>query len=386
MRSLCVEVPLRRGEEVRLKLQAAGLLRKELRIERSPTALFIPVNAPPGPEYRTVEREFREGSASVRSYRDLVEVPPRLTPFLPKAFDAIGDIIVLRLPDELREYERQIGDAMLRWNPKVRTIAVDDGVQGELRVRRIRVVAGEPRTRTEHVEFGLRYLVDVEHAYFSPRLGSERWRVAKQVRPGEVVVDMFAGVGPYAILIARTRRPKAVHAIDANPAAVELLRENVRRNRAETVVVHDGNGQEVLPRLGQVDRVIMDLPQTAREFLPATLSHVRAGGVVHLYAIADRSLIDEAGEEAVAIARRAGRKAKVLASRIVRGYSPGKVHLAIDLRITGGGRPSGPGSARTARRTPSRRASKGPRRRSARTAPRSSPRGARKGSRSRPRG
>jgi len=386
MRSLCVEVPLKKGEEVRRELQEAGLLRKELRIERAANVLYIPVNAPPGPHYRTLEREFRQGSPSVRSYRDLVEIPPRFRSLLPKAFDAIGDIIILRMPDELREFEREIGGAVLRWNPKVRTVAVDEGVKGELRVRRVRIVAGEARTRTEHVEFGLRYSVDVEHAYFSPRLGSERWRVARQVRPEEVVVDMFAGVGPYAILIARTRKPKSVHAIDANPAAVELLRENVRRNRAETVVVHDGNGQEVLPRLGQVDRVIMDLPQTAREFLPATLSHVRAGGVVHLYTIADRGLIDEAGEEAVSIARRAGRKAKVLASRIVRGYSPGKVHLAIDLCITGGGRPSGPGSARTARRTPSRRALKGPRTRSARIARRSSPPGVLKRSRSKPRG
>ena len=386
MQSLCVEVPLTNGEEARRELQEAGLLRRELRIERGANVLYIPVNAPPGPHYRTLEREFRQGFPSVRSYRDLVEVPPRVRSLLPKAFDAIGDIIILRMPDELQEFEGGIGGAILRWNPKVRTVAVDDGVQGALRVRRVRVVAGERRTRTEHVEFGLRYLVDVEHAYFSPRLGSERWRVAKQVRPGEVVVDMFAGVGPYAILIARTRRPKTVHAIDANPAAVELLRENVRRNRAQTVIVHEGGGQDVLPGLGRVDRVIMDLPQSAQEFLPATLPHVRPGGVIHFYTIAERGLIKEAGEEAVARARRAGRTAKVLASRIVRGYSPGKVHLAIDLRITGGGRSSGPGSGRTAPRTPSRRASKGPRTRSARTVRRSSPPRVRKRSRSRPRG
>ena len=386
MRSLCVEVPLRNGEDVRRELQAAGLLRKELRIERSATALFIPVNAPPGPEYRTVEREFQEGTPSVRSYRDLVDVPPRLTSFLPKAFDAIGDIIVLRLPDPLRDFERPIGDAILRWNPKVRTVAVDEGVSGELRVRKVRVVAGEPKTRTEHVEFGLRYIVDVEHAYFSPRLGSERLRVAKQVRPGEVVVDMFAGVGPYAILIARTRKAKAVHAIDANPAAADLLRENARRNRAETVVVHEGAGQELLPGLAPVDRVIMDLPQTAREFLPATVPHVRQGGVVHFYTITDRTLLKEAGAEAVELARRGGRTAKVLGSRIVRGYSPGKVHLAIDLRITRAARRAGPGSGRTAPRTPSRRAKSGPRTRSARTAHRSSAPGAGRRSRSTRRG
>src|SRR3989454_1195396 len=373
------------GEEIRHQLQASGVLRKELRISRVGDILYIPVTAPPGLPYRILEREFQPGSPVIRNFRDLVVVPPHLEPLLPKAFDAIGDIVVVRLPDELREFERPIGEAILRWNPKVRTVAVDEGVSGELRVRRIRVVAGEPKTRTEHVEFGLRYLVDVEHAYFSPRLGSERLRIARQVRPGEVVVDMFAGVGPYAIFISRTRKPKAVHAIDTNPAAADLLRENVRRNRAESVVVHGGSGQDFLPGLAPVDRVIMDLPQTAREFLPATVPHVRPGGVVHYYTIAERTRVKEAGAEAVELARRGGRTAKVLGSRIVRGYSPGKVHLAIDLRITGAVRRAGPGSGRTAPRTPSRRALKGTRTLSARIARRSSPPGGRKRSRSKPR-
>src|SRR3989449_3079599 len=318
MQSLCVEVPLANGEEARRELQEAGLLRKELRIERTANVLYIPVNAPPGPHYRTLEREYRQGFLSARSYRDLVEIPPRFRSLLPKAFDAIGDIVVVRLPDELREFERAVGEAMMRWNPKVRTVAVDEGVKGELRVRKVRVVAGERKTRTEHVEFGLRYLVDNERAYFSPRLGSERWRVAQQVRPGEVVVDMFAGVGPFAILIARTRQPKAVHAIDANPDAVELLRENVRRNRAN-VVVHEGHGPSLLRGLAPVDRVIMDLPQSSAEFLPTAAASVRDGGIVNFYTIEERGLIEDAKEETVQLVRQHGQGAEVLSARIVRG-------------------------------------------------------------------
>ena len=332
MRSLCVEVPVLKGEEVRRRLQGAGLLRTGLRIEREGDRLYIPVTSREGLGLPVVEREFAEESPHLRSYRDLVEVPEPLKPLLPKAFDSIGDIVVLRLEDALRPHERAIGEAILRWDRKARTVAVDEGVQGELRIRKVRVVAGEPRTRTEHIEFGLRYFVDVERAYFSPRLGAERARVAAQVSPGEVVVDMFAGVGPYAILIARTRQPKAVHAIDANPAAVELLRENVRRNRAE-VVVHEGLGQKILPRLGPVHRVIMDLPQGARELLPATVPCVRYGGVVHFYAIAERGHVKEAREDALVLIRHGKRNAQVLGTRIVRGYSPGRVHLAMDLRI-----------------------------------------------------
>src|SRR5213594_1922162 len=284
------------GEEIRLRLQASGVLRKELRISRAGDILYIPVTAPPGLPYRILEREFQPGFPVIRNFRDLVEVPPNLRPLLPKAFDAIGDIVVVRLPDELREFERAVGEAIMRWNPKVRTVAVDEGVKGELRVRKVRVVAGEGKTRTEHVEFGLRYLVDVERAYFSPRLGSERWRVAQQARPGEVVVDMFAGVGPYAILIARTRKPKAVHAIDANPAAVELLRENVRRNRAD-VLVHEGRGPDVLRELRPVDRIVMDLPQSGAEFLLNAAAAVRDGGVVNFYTIAERGFVEDASNE-----------------------------------------------------------------------------------------
>src|SRR3989337_35425 len=116
MRSLCVEAPISKGEEVRRRLLEAGLLRKGLRIEREGDRLYIPVTAPEG-----------------------------LGPLLPKAFDSIGDIVVLRLEDALRPHERAIGEAILRWDRKARTVAVDEGVQGEHRIRKVRVIAGEPR-------------------------------------------------------------------------------------------------------------------------------------------------------------------------------------------------------------------------------------------------
>ena len=334
MQSLCVEVPVARGEDVRRTLQEMGFLRKDLQIEREGDLLYIPITASVGIGYRNLGREFRQGFTPVQSYRGLVSVPSRLEPLLPKAFDSIGDIAILRLPEELLDYETRIGNAILRWSRKFQTVAVDEGVTGEHRIRKVRVIAGEPRVRTEHIEYGIRYLVDVERAYFSPRLGTERQRVARQVLDGETVVDMFAGVGPWAILIARTRRPKTVHAIDANCLAVGLLRENVRRNRADAVVVHEGRGEEVLPRLAPVNRVIMDLPQSARDFLGVAAFSVRRGGVVHYYTIAERGFVEDAGREALEIVTRSGRMAEIAATRIVRGYSPGKVHLAIDLGIT----------------------------------------------------
>src|SRR3989449_9303177 len=109
-------------------------------------------------------------------------------------------------PSGLQRYRDEIRRAILRWNPTLRVVGQDHGVKAERRVRSIEVIAGERRTTTVHTEHGLRYRVDLAQAYFSPRLASERQRIAGLVLEGEVVADPFAGVGPFAILIAKRCR------------------------------------------------------------------------------------------------------------------------------------------------------------------------------------
>ena len=104
------------------------------------------------------------------------------------------------------------------------------------------------------------------HQNFSPRLASERMRIAELTREGERVADPFAGVGPYSILIAKRRRRREVFASDSNPTAVELLTANVAANRAEHVTVGEGEAPTILKRVAPVDRVILDLPHSARMF------------------------------------------------------------------------------------------------------------------------
>src|SRR2546425_613815 len=174
----------------------------------------------------------------MRSYKDVVAVPGPLRRFLPSSFDVIGDIAVLKIPEELQPHREAIGLAILRWNPKIRVAVQDRGVKGERRVRSIEVFAGERRTTTVHTEHGLRYRVDLARAYFSPRLASERQRIADLVLEGEVVADPFAGVGPFAILIAKRRRPKLVHASDVNPAALEISNLQLHTVRASSPTQH----------------------------------------------------------------------------------------------------------------------------------------------------
>ena len=378
MRAWCVVVPPELGEEIRRRLIDLGVLHKHLRIVREGDRLFIPTTARVDLDLPTEEREFGEGFVAVRSYKDVVEVPPPLRRSLPSSFDVIGDIAVLKIPNELKRYREEIGRAILRWNPTLRVAVEDRGVKGERRVRSIEVIAGERRTTTVHTEHGLHYMVDLAHAYFSPRLASERQRIADQVLAGEIVADPFAGVGPYAILIAKRRRPKVVHASDTNPAAVALLRANVGANRVDRVATHEGDARQILERIRPVDRVILDLPHTAFDHLGYAFAALGARGVVHVYRILERADERAAADRIRAIAAHAGMEVKDLRLHAVRAYSPTQHHEAFDVRVVRASRHAGPDTSPSVSHRSRMKATPRTGRRSGRTVRQSGPRGPRK--------
>jgi len=332
VRSLAVAVSKDHAEAVRQELLAQGVLRKGAAIARDGETVYLPVTTA-AIRHSTVEHDFRESFTPIRSYKDVARVPSHLKGSLPTSFDVVGDIAIVKVPDELREYEAEIAIAILRANGSVKVVASDAGVMGTFRVRQLRVIAGPDRTQTVHREFGLSYTVDVAKAYFSPRLGSERMRVAEQVRPGEVVADMFAGVGPYAILIARRRQPRVVYAFDANPEAFHFLEENARRNRATLVEPRLGDAKELVVEADPPDRVILDYPHGADAAYRAALPRIRSGGIVHYYAILETVERDDRANALVDAARGMDRQAEVLRRREVHGWSPVQKLYAFDVRI-----------------------------------------------------
>lgn len=368
VRSWCVVVPRERGEEVRHALKERAALRKHLKVAEEGGRLFLPTLERIDLGWPTEEREFEEAFAPIRSYKDVVRVPEELRAQLPTSFDVVGDIAVLKVPEPLVPHRAEIGRAILAWNRTLRVVAQDHGVAGAFRVRDLEIIAGDRRTTTTCTEFGLRYHVDVARAYFSPRLGSERLRIANQVRPGEVVADPFAGVGPYAILIARRRQPARVVAADANPVAVDLLRRNASANRADRVDVREGDARAVLREAAPLDRIILDLPHSAMDFLPDALAALGPRGVIHVYGIledADREERVRAIRDAV---RQAGRRVEALGTHVVRAYSPTQHHVAFDVTVGPGSRRAGPGRSPSASRTLRRPRKRDGGRRSGRTA------------------
>ncbi|MBN2094677.1 MAG: class I SAM-dependent methyltransferase family protein [Candidatus Aenigmarchaeota archaeon] len=209
--------------------------------------------------------------------------------FAPSAFDMVGDIAIIWIPDELKSKEREIGEKLLSFKNLKTVLKRESAVEDEFRVRRYSLLAGEDKRETIYVEYGSRYKVDVTKAYFSPRLGNERERIVGLVQEGEKVLVMFAGIGPYAIQIAKRAKPEMVYAVEINPEAVRYMEENVRLNKVgRRVRFFCGDVREVVPKLEErFDRIIMPLPKDAETFLDVARGASQDGAVIHLYVFAE---------------------------------------------------------------------------------------------------
>lgn len=270
----------------------------------------------------------------------LGKIPEHLLRHL-RAFDLVGDIAVLRLPDDLRPYARIIGEALMQVHRHVRVVLNQTTpVSGEYRTRGLEYVAGERRTTTLYRENGCLFKVDLSAVYFSPRLGTERLRVARLVRPGEVVINLFAGVGCYSIEIARHSKVACVYSIDINPSAYELMVENIRINRVgDRVIPILGDAQEIVTEhlSGKADRVLMPLPEQARNFFPTAIKALKSsGGIIHFYDLGyEPDLFGPSTRFIHESAASHGFLSEVLSSRRVRSYAPRCYHVVLDVRLFG---------------------------------------------------
>jgi tRNA (guanine37-N1)-methyltransferase len=216
-------------------------------------------------------------------------LPPEDISKLYSAFDIVGSIIILRIPDSLNSRKHIIADTVLMNIKSAKSIfAQTSAVQGDYRLRNLEYLAGVNCTATEHREHGCRFKVDVSKTYFSPRLSTERMRISKMITDNEIITNMFAGVGTYSILIAKSNKTCKVYSIDSNPIANELALVNTQLNKVrERVIPICGDAREVIAKQlrGTSTRVLMPLPEKAKEFVDfAVMALKEKKGMIHYFA------------------------------------------------------------------------------------------------------
>lgn len=257
------------------------------------------------------------------------------------SYDVIGDIAIIRVTGKSRKYSRIIAETIMNVQKNVKTVlAQTSSVCGDFRLRKLNFVAGENKIATVHKEYGCLFSVDVGKCYFSPRLLYERMRIAKQVVNGEVVVNMFAGVGCFSIVIAKHSKAKKVYSIDVNPAAIQFMQKNIRLNKVyREVIPIQGDAKEVIEKRLRctADRVVMPLPEKAFEYLPHAVSALKeAGGWIHYYDFEHA----EKNENLVKVKVKVAEKLQSLGvtftipfDRVVRTTGPNWYQIALDVKV-----------------------------------------------------
>jgi tRNA (guanine37-N1)-methyltransferase len=333
-----LRVPRRQGERIRRELISAGLFDSSYPILSEAGFVLFPVSGGFG-EFELVERESARRPARHDSLKEALSdfLAPEELDTVIGSFDLIGDIAIIEIPETLSKHETRIGEALLSVHKNLRTVLKKlSPMEGEFRVRKVKCVAGEDRTTTLYRESGVVMELDVAKVYFSVRLSNERTRIAELVKPGERILALFAGVGPFPLVIARTHKDAEIVAIELNPDAVAAMENNIARNKAMNVkaVPGDARGAVLRDYIGWADRVIMPLPKSAHDFLDVAFAGAKDGATVHFYTFAPiANPLAEAKEKAEAAARAAGVRIEVESWRIVRPYSPQAVQVVLDLIV-----------------------------------------------------
>ncbi|MFC7165738.1 class I SAM-dependent methyltransferase [Halospeciosus flavus] len=351
MRAPCVRVPVSEGEDTRTRLAEDDLLDQSLRIEGEEGWLYLPVvdaDAVPD-DLDVVERDVAE--------RETQTMPADILGFDP-SYERLGDIVIVDEDDRTRAEE--IADAVMESAIRAETVVNRASkVKGETRVRDWDVLAGDG-TVTIHREYGYEFELDIAEVYFSPRLATERNRVVEQVEAGEHALDMFAGVGPYAVPMAD--RGAEVVAADINEVAIDYLLRNAERNGVpacrvgeawpESAAEADENGDEgqdettgcITAAAGDVreltddytdwaDRLVMNLPHSADEFLDTAVAFAGDECVLHYYDIQHEE--DPFGPGIESIEAAAGDEYDVVVEteHTVRSYAPHELNVVLDVRL-----------------------------------------------------
>jgi tRNA (guanine37-N1)-methyltransferase len=254
------------------------------------------------------------------------------------AFDQIGNIIILRIPNSLLSKRKLMGEVLLEKVKTAKSVFYQSSpVEGDYRIRQLELLAGDDKTETEYKEHGCRFKVDVEKTFFSPRLSTERLRIADLIQDGETIINMFGGIGMFSIVAAKKKRCH-VYNIDINPYAAKLCSENILLNKLKGAVEPiKGDTTEIIEkRLSNTgDRVLMLLPERSDEFLDSAIMALKEKGILHYYChIHSDKKSDVATGATKHFLSVINVKSKILGAKIVRPVGPRFYQAVVDVAIS----------------------------------------------------
>jgi len=248
-----------------------------------------------------------------------------------RRYDIIGDIAVIQIPPEIEHREKEIVEGLRRVHPFLKVVAKKGFHTGAFRIRRYSIIWGEKRLTTIHKENGVKIKVNLSRVFFNPRMKGERYRLAQMVRNGEKIFLMFAGILPYALVIARYKNVD-ITAVELNEEAVKLGLENLKLNKGKLkgrIHLIKGDVFEVGPKLETFERVISPTPKGVDAL---RLALEKAEKWVHYYDFVHENEIRKFKEKICRECRELGKKCEIKV-RKVSDYKPHVFKVCADIKL-----------------------------------------------------
>ena len=247
---------------------------------------------------------------------------------VPSSFDIIGDIAIFNdFPPQLKKKEKIIVQTLMSENSHIKTVTKKVGMfSGKLRTQKLMIIAGEKKKETTHKENNCILKLNIEKCYFSPRLSTERLRIAKLVKKGEDILVLFSGVAPYQCTIAKNSNPKEIYGIELNTSAHKYALENIKLNKINNTRLYKGDVKKVLPKIKKkFNRIIMPLPKNASSYLDMVLKKLKPEGTIHLYTFSRE-------EEFNNLKKEYKKRFKTVKLNVCGHYSPSTFRVCLDLK------------------------------------------------------
>jgi tRNA (guanine37-N1)-methyltransferase len=332
---LAAKVRLKDAEKAKKALVKKDIFSKKYKIKRENPYIYFPVAKKASISKVVFVQAKLEPFKKITTLKEALKdkLTKKQLSLLPSAYDVVGDIAIVEIKKGLEKKEKIVGEALLKLHKNIKVIAKKTGIhEGEFRLQKLKVIAGEKRKETLYKESSVKLRLDVEKVYFSERLGSERLRISKQVVTGESILVMFSGCAPYPLVLSKNTGAREILGIEKNPVAHHYGLINIKLNKVKNVKLIKGDVKKEVPKLKQVfDRIVMPLPKSAEDFLEYAVTAGRKGTIVHFYDFQNKKDFPKKSIEKIS--------GKIKNFKIIRAvkcgqYSPGKYRVCIDFILT----------------------------------------------------
>jgi len=280
---------------------------------------------------------------------------------IPRAFDRFGNIALVKFDRKTNiKDKKKFANKLMKNHKSITTVLEKIGrFKGRLRKQQTKYLAGERTKEALYRENNCTFRFNIDKTYFSPRLSNERKEISQQVKKGDDVLVMFAGIAPYSIVIAKNSGAKKVYSNEINREANRYGKLNAELNKVKNKIVFlDGDIKRVVrginkstiaptttlrrvkcknPELKDIPRyfniIIMPRPQLKDSFLKEAFSLSKNGTKIYYYDFCKEDKIDSIDEKVRAEAKEAHKKIKILKIKKAGEIAPYRYRIRVDFRV-----------------------------------------------------